>query len=73
MIKVQHHGIAYLKSFVIFNRWGNKVFETKDIEQGWDGKFNGQAQPMGTYIYYAEATTYKGKRFYKQGNILLIR
>lgn len=73
MIKVQHHGIAYLKSFVIFNRWGNKVFETNDINQGWDGRFNGQPQPMGIYIYYAEATTYKGKRFYKQGNITLIR
>lgn len=73
IIKVQHHGIAKLNSFRIFNRWGQLVFETSDIDKGWDGTFNGQPQPIGVYVYYADALTYKGKRFYKQGNITLIR
>ena len=73
IIKVQHHGIAKLGHFRIFNRWGQKVFETTNIDEGWDGTFNNTPQPIGIYIYTAEAYSYKGKRFYKQGNITLLR
>jgi gliding motility-associated-like protein len=72
-IKVERRGIATLNSFRIFNRWGTKVFETNDINQGWDGRFNGEPQPMGVYVYIVEATTNTGRRFTKQGNITLIR
>lgn len=72
-IKVQHHGIAKLSYFRIFNRWGEVVFQTTNIDETWDGKYNGIPQPMGTYIYAVEAYTYRAKRFYKQGNIFLIR
>jgi len=71
--KVSHLGIASLKSFRIYNRWGTKVFETSDINKGWNGQFNGEAQPMGVYIYTVEAVTNKGKVFAKQGNVTLIR
>ena len=47
IIRVQHHGIAKLNSFRIFNRWGQLVFETTNIDEGWDGTFNGQPQPIG--------------------------
>ena len=73
IIRVQHHGIAKLNSFRIFNRWGQLVFETTNIDEGWDGTFNGQPQPIGAYVYYADAISYRGKRFYKQGNITLLR
>lgn len=73
IIRVQHHGIAKLNSFRIFNRWGQLVFETTNIDEGWDGTFNGQPQPIGVYVYYADAISYRGKRFYKQGNITLLR
>ncbi len=71
--KVSHNGIASLKSFRIFNRWGTKVFETSDIDKGWNGQFNGEAQPMGVYIYTVEAVSNKGTSFVKQGNVTLIR
>jgi len=35
----------------IFNRWGQKVFETKDTAKGWDGTMNGMDQPEGNYVY----------------------
>ncbi len=35
----------------IFNRWGQKVFETKNIDQGWDGSVNGKPVNTGVYIY----------------------
>ena len=44
----------------IYNRWGQKVFETFDYSKGWNGSFNGQLQPMQTFVWYCE--------FRKQGH-----
>ncbi len=72
-IKVARIGDATLKSFVIYNRWGAKVFESVNVDEGWDGTLNGEPQPMGVYIYTVEAVTPTGRKFVKQGNITLIR
>jgi gliding motility-associated-like protein len=45
----------------IFNRWGNNVYSSKNQYDCWDGKFNGQDQPIGTYFYYYDITTECGK------------
>jgi gliding motility-associated-like protein len=73
VLKVLHLGDATLKSFIVFNRWGVKMFETSDINKGWDGTLNGTPQPLGVYVYTVEAYTAKGKRIYKQGNVTLLR
>ncbi|MFZ4740433.1 MAG: gliding motility-associated C-terminal domain-containing protein [Bacteroidales bacterium] len=46
--------IKYLKTyhFLIYNRWGQLVFETNDINQGWDGRFKGEYVQSGSYVYY---------------------
>lgn len=66
-------GLASLKQFVIFNRWGNKVYSGTDINSGWDGTFNGQPQPAGVYVYLIEGVTDKGNVLHKQGNVTLLR
>lgn len=71
--KVLKRGVADLEHFRIFNRWGNLVFETSDIDKGWDGTYNGKAQPMGVYIFNIEARTASGKVFRKDGNVTLVR
>jgi gliding motility-associated-like protein len=71
--KPSKRGIAKLKSFNIFNRWGEKVFETTNIDNGWDGTFNDKPQPIGVYVYTIEAVTDSGKAFIKQGNVTLVR
>ena len=71
--KIIKRGIATLNYFRIFNRWGNKVFETTDINQGWDGQWNGTPQPFGVYVYEVEAVTSAGKNFVKHGNLTLIK
>jgi len=71
--KILRRGEAQLQRFTIFNRWGVKVFETSNIDEGWDGSLNGTAQPMGVYIYHIEATTKSGTPFVKQGNVTLLR
>lgn len=73
LLKVVHKGIARLKTFAVYNRWGTKVFETADLNAGWDGKYNGEPQPMGVYIYTVEGNTASGKNVAKQGNVTLIR
>ena len=67
------NGVYSIKMFRIFNRWGEVVFETTDLNKGWDGTFNGKPQPMGVYVYVIEAFTSTNDRFFKQGNVTLIR
>ncbi|WP_158605999.1 gliding motility-associated C-terminal domain-containing protein [Taibaiella sp. KBW10] len=71
--KASKRGIATLNSFKVFNRWGEEVFSTTNIEQGWDGRFKGSAQAAGVYVYVVDALTQEGKVFKKQGTVTLIR
>ena len=58
----------------IFNRWGQKIWETTRIDgRGWDGRFNGETQPTGVYIYQVEAELKNGFREKYQGNVTLLR
>lgn len=61
------------KRLQVYNRWGQKIFETKDISKGWDGKFRGKLQPTGVYIYLLNMESLKGNQLMKQGTITLIR
>lgn len=72
-LKVIKRGIATLNYFKVFNRWGQLVFQTTDIDKGWNGQFNGKPQPMGAYVYIIDAQTSSGRKYYKQGNVTLIR
>ncbi len=72
-LRIIKRGLATLNFFRIYNRWGELVFETNDIEKGWNGQYKGKPQPMGTYVYVVDAKTTTGKRFNKQGNVTLIR
>lgn len=71
--KPVHLGTATLKSFTVYNRWGVKMFETTNIEEGWDGNFSGQPQPLGVYVYVLEAISANGRVISKQGNVTLVR
>ena len=56
----------------IFNRWGRKLFEWKDISQGWDGRYNGTDVPDGVYYCRIDAKGADGKiyRIRKAVNLL---
>lgn len=74
IFKLNAFGIASLKHFRIYDRWGVMVFETTNINEGWDGMYNGTAQPMGVYVYDIEAiSSYTNKKMKKTGNITLLR
>ncbi|MEY4281351.1 MAG: hypothetical protein RLZ39_763 [Bacteroidota bacterium] len=66
-------GIKELKNFSIYNRWGNKVFDTQVLGTGWDGKFKDLEQPADVYFWYVEGVDSKGNTLKKQGKITLAR
>lgn len=57
----------------IYNRWGEKVFESTDLQSGWDGKINGEIADMGNYIYKATFYDQTNKYYLKTGSLLIIR
>jgi gliding motility-associated-like protein len=72
IIKVQGFGISSM-IFRIYNRWGQVVFETNDPNQGWDGTFKGNPQPMDVYTYTLDAIFADGTKTTRKGDITLIR
>ncbi len=60
-------------TFMVFNRWGEKVFETSEQKIGWDGTYNGELLNTAVFVYRLEGTTIDGNSFSQKGNITLIR
>jgi gliding motility-associated-like protein len=58
---------------LIYNRWGEKVFESEGSIGGWDGYFGSTLCPPDVYGYYLEVTCIGGAKYIKKGNINLIR
>lgn len=61
------------RSFMIFNRYGQKVFETTDFSKGWDGTIKGIEQSTGTYVWLLRYTNSEGKIITQKGTTVLIR
>lgn len=60
-------------TFMVFNRWGEKVFETNDQNIGWDGTFKGELMNTGVFVFRLEGKTYDGKGYSMKGNVTLVR
>ena len=57
----------------VYNNWGELIFESHDVNQGWDGKHKGKDLPTGDYIYSAIVVAEDGQEFIKKGSISIIR
>ncbi len=60
-------------NLMIFNQWGQKIFETNSQQNGWDGTYNNKQQPVGVYIYVARITLLNGSIIERKGSINLVR
>ena len=58
--------------FQVYNRWGELIFQTDQLDEGWDGRYQGVPSPQGTYLYKVEVTDQLGKRFTRQGQFVLL-
>ena len=63
---------ATLKSFMIFNRWGQLIYNSNEKSKGWDGKFQGIDQEVGSYMYMI-ITNCNSNQVQQKGNVVLIR
>ena len=71
--QVLSNGIARF-SMSVYNRWGQVLFTTNSIDgRGWDGKYNGEPQPLGVYVYLIDVTFIDGSRENYKGNLTLLR
>lgn len=59
--------------FIVYDRWGKKVFETTDYNQGWDGRVDGKEAEMGVYTYIVHITSAFNKPFEKRGMVMLVK
>lgn len=71
-------GLYTIKSFKVFNRWGQLVFEKRGMSpnvltEGWDGKLNGLDQPTDVYVYLMELVCVNGQILPFKGNVTLLR
>ncbi|MEO5582951.1 MAG: PKD domain-containing protein, partial [Saprospiraceae bacterium] len=72
--------VLYLRSnivdrmtLIIYDRWGEKVFETTNQSIGWDGTYKGKLLEPDVYGYFLTAICIDGKTFSKKGNVSILR
>ncbi len=66
-------GMKEFHYFSVFNSYGQLVFTSAVAANGWDGTFKGAKQPIGAYVWMAEAVDYKGNKIQRKGSAVLIR
>lgn len=65
-------GVSEMK-LVIFDRWGEKVFESTNVSHRWDGTLRGEDAPSGVYAYELFARSYDNVSVQKKGSVSLVR
>ncbi len=73
VLRVFPVGIKEFKYFRVFNQWGQEVFSTTDVRNGWDGLFKATPQVPGTYTWITAGIDYKGNLLSRRGIVMLIR
>lgn len=66
-------GTYVVKTFRIFDRWGNLLFSPGDVHEGWDGTFKGEPQPAGAYLYIITLEGPSSRIYNRKGSFYLIR
>ncbi len=78
MIFAGPNQVEKVRSFLVFNRWGETVFQYYDFEPnnpayGWDGTFRGQAMNPAVFVWYAEIAFKDGRVELFKGDVQLVR
>ncbi len=75
---IQGRGVKEVLTFVIYDRWGEKVFENTNFQvndptAGWDGLYRGKLMNPAVFVYYVEAVYSNGETYTEQGDITLMK
>lgn len=74
VLLVRGIGLRKLNYFRVFDRWGKLVYETENLNDGWDGKGPyGKEADVATYVYVASGVCSNGSSIEKSGNVTLVR
>ena len=65
-------GVLSLEYFNIYNRWGQLIYSTQKVGEGWNGKWKSIEQPQGAYVWICRIKDYTGKMIERKGSFLLI-
>ena len=57
----------------IYTQWGNRIFHTKNMEEVWDGTYNGVRSPVSAYVYKCTYATLEGEKKIVVGTVVLLR
>lgn len=71
MLYVRGNNIKKL-TFIIYNRGGQKIFQSNRQDVGWDGTYKGQLQRMDTYVYFLSVTFDNGTSAQKRDEVTLV-
>jgi gliding motility-associated-like protein len=66
-------GIVATERFIIFNRYGEVVYQASQLTKGWDGTHKGKAQPNGNYVWVLKGIARNGQVIEMKGNVVLVR
>lgn len=66
-------GISRFGYFKVYNRYGQLIYTTTSFGKGWDGKINGKNQPLGVYVWVANAIAFTGETINRKGTVMLMR
>jgi len=72
MLFVRGEGVEFL-TFVVYDRWGEKIFESNSLTNGWDGTYNGKELDPAVFVYYVKATFVDNSQSELHGNITLVK
>jgi gliding motility-associated-like protein len=72
VVHVHSENIASLQ-FFIYDQWGELIFTSSSVQNGWDGTYKGTKEPVGVYVYYLKAVMTSGQNITKKGSITLLR
>jgi len=64
---------VYNYRLMVFDRWGNLIFETKNPDEGWDGRYKGRMSQTGAYVWKIIFSDYYGVEYKKYGFVVLLK
>jgi gliding motility-associated-like protein len=72
-LEIRYQGLERIYLVRIYNRWGQLIFETNDIENRWDATFRGVPVDPAVYVYYLRAVCPDGSTSIYRGNVTVVR
>ena len=73
VLEIRYEGIQEVSLLKIYDRWGELVYETRDIDAYWDATHHGVPVNPGVFMYYLSGFCLDGEEFTEQGNVTVVR